>query len=520
MGKVSLLDCTLRDGGYVNDWQFGEDAIKGTASKIAKTGVEFFEIGFIKEEPFSKDRAIFPDVQSIAKYISQKSSDMKYVAMIDCSKPIPIDKIIPYDGSSIDGIRVIFKKDKRDFAFDYCKAIQAKGYDVFVQFVGTDSYSDVEFVETILRFNKLNPYAMSIVDTFGTIKRKTFLRMVYLADNNMNPSIILGYHAHNNLQQALGNAETLVELNLKRDICIDACVFGMGRGAGNLNLELFAEYMNENYNTNYKIEPMLEIMDDYLQESYNKRFWGYCLPYYLSASNNCHPNYAIYYAEKQTLTEKGFNELLKSIPDDKKRSYSKDDAEKYYEQYMAQFYDDHTDVEALAKQLNGKSILLLAPGNSLNKEQSKIVDLIQTKKPVIISINCFPDYYDIDYIFSSNIRRYSKLENCPTKRIITSNIKDSKNYDYQLNFSSYSISDRDIIDNAGLMFLRFLATISIKDVYIAGMDGYSSSDNYFDTTLDYEFMHIETRNKLIQKNLENISKTLKISIVTNSKYKV
>ena len=114
MGKVTLLDCTLRDGGYVNDWQFGEEAIKGTASKIAKTGVEFFEIGFIKNETFSKDRAVFPNIECISQFIPQKSSNMKYVGMIDCGNPIPIENIVPNDGKSIDGIRVIFKKRKND----------------------------------------------------------------------------------------------------------------------------------------------------------------------------------------------------------------------------------------------------------------------------------------------------------------------------------------------------------------------------------------------------------------------
>ena len=520
MGNVFLLDCTLRDGGYINDWQFGKNAIQGTAYKIAKTGVEFFEIGFLKKETFSEDRAIFPTIQSIKEYITPKSTTMKYVGMVDCGNPLPIEDVVPYDGSSIDGIRVIFKKDKINFAFDYCRQLQEKGYAVFVQFVGTDSYSDIEFVEAIKMFNELNPYAMSIVDTFGTIKRKAFLRMVYLADNNMKTGIVLGYHAHNNLQQAFGNAETLVELNLKRDVCIDACVFGMGRGAGNLNLELFAEYMNENCDANYKIEPMLEIMDDYLQESYNKRFWGYCLPYYLSASNNCHPNYAIYYAEKQTLTEKSFNELLKLIPQDKKRTYSQKDAEKYYEQYMSHFYDDHIDVEKLSCIFGDNRILILAPGNSLIKESEKIKQFIVQYKPIVVSLNCNPREYDIDFIFSSNIKRYSKLENDEIKKIITSNVKDAKIFDYKLNFSSYSNFENDIIDNAGLMFLNFLSSINIKNVYIAGMDGYSSTSNYFDTTLDYEFNHIENRNRLIQNKLSELSKNLDLEIITNSIYKV
>lgn len=517
MGAVYLLDCTLRDGGYVNDWQFGEDAIKGTAQKIAKTGIEFFEIGFLKEEDFSKDRAIFPTVESVKPFLGEKSSKMKYVGMIDCGNPVPLEKICIRDGTSLDGIRVIFKKDKRDFAYNYCDALQQKGYDVFVQFVATDLYSDVEFVETIQRFNALKPFAMSIVDTFGTIKRKAFLRMVYLADNNMASGIVLGYHAHNNLQQAFGNAQTLVELNLKRDVCIDACVFGMGRGAGNLNLELFADYMNENYDTHYKIEPMLEIMDDYLQESYNKRFWGYCLPYYLSASNGCHPNYAIYYAEKQSLREKNFNELLKSIPQEKKHTYNVKDAEQFYREYMSLLYNDENDKNALANEFNGKKILVLAPGMTLKQQKSHIADCIKTQNPLIVALNCAPKDFNVDYIFSSNIRRYARLANASAKKIITSNIQDAP-FDYKLNFSSYCLDDADIIDNSGLMFLRFLETLNPACVFIAGMDGYGDDANYFDETLDFEFEKREKRNELIQNALRSIATHLQLKFITSTRY--
>lgn len=119
-------------------------------------------------------------------------------------------------------------------------------------------------------------------------------------------------------------------MNLNRDLCIDACAFGMGRGAGNLNLELFAEHMNENYGTNYEIEPMLEIMDEYLNEIYKTKFWGYSIPLYLSATIGCHPNYAIYLEEEDSLPVKAFNELLKSIPDSERTRYSKEKAEAYY----------------------------------------------------------------------------------------------------------------------------------------------------------------------------------------------
>ena len=124
MGKVFLLDCTLRDGGYVNDWRFGEETIKGFSKKIAKTGIEMYEVGFLKGDEYDPNRSIFPDIKSITSIIAPKSESMKYVAMLDMSAPIPLERITPYDGTSVDGIRVIFKKDKIEEAYKYCETIQ------------------------------------------------------------------------------------------------------------------------------------------------------------------------------------------------------------------------------------------------------------------------------------------------------------------------------------------------------------------------------------------------------------
>lgn len=520
MRKITLLDCTLRDGGYVNDWRFGEETIKGFGKKIAQTGIEAFEVGFIKGDTFDPNRSVFPNIESIAAMIQPKKSDMMYVGMLDMSAPIPLELIIPYDGKSIDGIRVIFKKEKIEEAYVYCKRIKELGYKLFVNFVGTDMYSDEEFVHGIEYFNTLEPYAMTIVDSFGLIRRKHFLRLVYLADNNMAPGVVLSYHAHNNLQQAMGNAEALVELNLKRDLCIDACVFGMGRGAGNLNLELFAEYMNENYDTNYRIEPMLEIMDEYLNDIYQSKFWGYSLPLYLSASTGCHPNYAIYLAEKNTLTVKSFHELLKGIPTDEKAKFSKDRAEKLYREYQENYIDDSSTLTQLHTEIGKQKILLLAPGKSLKMYAEQIAQLIQEQKLLVISVNFNPKILEADYIFSSNTRRYNKIRNKEnTKCIVTSNVgEDAK---YKVNFSSYISSNPEIIDNSGLMALRLLMAIGVKKVMIAGMDGYSIYQNgdYIDQELEYTFEEgAQRRNELISKELSEINKLMNISFITPTNY--
>jgi len=524
MGSIALLDCTLRDGGYINDWYFGEYAIKTICRKLVAAGIRFIEVGFIKGDNYIKDRAVFPDLECIKEVISPKHPETMYMGMVDMSDPIPLDRIKPYDGSSVDAIRVIFKKDKIDEGYRYCEVIKNLGYKVFAQAVGTDLYTDKEFIELIERFNTLEPYAFSIVDTFGLIKRRHFLRLVQIADNNLKSTIGLGYHSHNNLQQAFGNAEAFIDLGLRRDIYIDACVFGMGRGAGNLNLELFAGYMNENCGADFRIEPILEIIDEFLNDIYRKKFWGYSLPYYLSSTNGCHPNYAKYFSEKNTLTVKSFNELLNSIPSQDRIVYSKEKAEQYYITYMQNYIDDKRTLDELSRLFANRRILLLAPGRSLIDYKSIIIGYISNEKPIVVTVNFVDDEFGTDYVFSSNMRRYSHIQNRKdVKRIITSNIKDADDYDYIINFSSFSSRFPDIVDNSGLMAIRLMLALGIQELTIAGMDGYAEDKNlnYYHEQLVYDFSsEAVKRNELISQEIKDIRKQCKLEFLTPTLYSV
>lgn len=525
MGKINLLDCTLRDGGYINDWLFGEEAIRNTVSKLAETGIEMIEIGFIKGESYNPNKSVFPDIDSFKRILKNKRNNVVYLGMIDMQAPVPIERITPYDGDSIDGIRVIFKKDKLEEAYRYVELIKKLGYKVFANFVNTDAYSDMEFISGIEKFNRLMPFGVAIVDTFGTIKKRDFRRLVDLADHNLKEGIMLCYHAHNNLQQAFGNAECLVEMNLKRSVCVDACVFGMGRGAGNLNLELFAEYMNENFGTDYKIAPMLYIMDEYLAEFYRTKFWGYSLPLYLSAIHGCHPNYAIYLAEKNTLSVRAFDELLQSIDLNDRLVFSKDKAENYYKTFFQSHIDDSSVLFELTKEFKNKKIILLAPGKSLNKYENDIFKEIRNSKDTcVVSINYFDEKFKSDYVFVSNMRRYKRIvSRKKTKVIATSNIESTSEADYVVNYLSYVGKIPEVFDNAGLMAIRFLCAVGTKELFIAGMDGYSSNigDNYFFRNFETDHLsNPDKRNILIANELRSISDKCDLHFITPSLYKL
>lgn len=301
MGRISLLDCTLRDGGYINDWRFGEDAIPDMIESLEQANVDILEIGFLRNEPYQKDRTVFNSMEQVKQLISHKRCGIQYAVMCEVMNPLPLEMLTPADKDSADIIRVIVWKTKRNHkgeeedalqdGYEYCKGIIEKGYKLCVQPARVSQYSDEEFTAMVKQFSALNPMAIYVVDSWGTENTESLLHYVHLADKNMPKEIALGYHGHNNMMQAFGVAQAMLKENLEREVIIDASVYGIGRGAGNLNTEIIAKYITEHYEKEYEIKPLLNIFEQYIKNIYQIEPWGYSVMYYLTAIYNCNPNY-------------------------------------------------------------------------------------------------------------------------------------------------------------------------------------------------------------------------------------
>lgn len=207
MKQLKLLDCTLRDGGFVNDWNFGHDNIVNIFERMISSHVDVLEIGFLDErQPFDYNRTMMPDTKS-ADHIYQKlyKGNTMIVAMIDYGT-CGVENLSPCAESFIDGIRVIFKKHMMREALSYCKQIQELGYKVFVQAVSITDYSDREALDLIELVNAMNPYALSIVDTYGLLHQENLMHYFEILNHNLNSEIAIGYHSHNNFQLAYSNS--------------------------------------------------------------------------------------------------------------------------------------------------------------------------------------------------------------------------------------------------------------------------------------------------------------------------
>lgn len=524
MGCIRVLDCTLRDGGYQNDCRFGFENQKRIVNGLIESGIEIIECGFLTNQvQYDADVTRFSRVEQVASIIPENRQDRSFVLLADFGT-YNVNDISDYDASSVDGIRVAFHKKDRVKALEECIIIKEKGYKIYIQAMVSVSYSDEEFLDLIRRVNDLEPYAFYIVDSFGMMKRNDLTRLFYLVEHNLKQNIIIGFHSHNNLQLAYSNAQTLVELHDNRDMIIDSSVFGMGRGAGNLNTELFVGYLNEHTQSKYNIKPLLSVIDEIINEFYQRNYWGYSLPNYLSASHNAHPNYASYLDDKKTLTVEAMCEIFDMMDEDKRFSFDKDYIEELYLRYMAKdsIYFEHS--TELKRRLLNSAILLIAPGKSSVEQRKLIAEFVEKNDVVTVSIN--HDYIGIetDYIFVSNLRRFRDLKaDKRNKCIVTSNISADNVY-LQVDYCELLADIEAVKDNAGVMAVKYFINCGAEEIYLAGFDGYSydERDNYGDShmSLITKRAILDAMNKGMCEAFREYSKIIPIKFLTEQKHVV
>lgn len=529
--RIKLLDCTLRDGGFVNDWYFGHDNIINIFERLVEAEIDIIEIGFLDERrEADTEHTIQPGGKQLdAIYRNLDKGNAMIVGMIDYGT-CGIERIEPCEHSFMDGIRVIFKKEKRREAIAFCGQIKKLGYQVFVQAVSITSYNDEELEDLIGLVNDLEPYAFSLVDTYGLLHRRQLLHYFSFADERLKKTIGLGYHSHNNFQLGYANCIELLEQEMNRQIIIDGSLYGMGKSAGNTPIELLVDYMNHQEEGRYQSYHLLEAIDVTIREIYKQIPWGYSYKFFLSASNDCHPNYVSYLLDKKKLSAKSISEILKEIPEEKKLNFDAQLIERMYVSYQQNVCDDTEDVRRLAGRLSGREIVLLGPGRSIEAEKERIQAYIRESGAITISINFMPDIPDTDFIFISNAKRYvqlsTKLKTLSgfTQLMATSNVTGAAGtFHYVLSYSRLLDETAMIVDNPMIMLMRLLNEISVQKIVLAGFDGYekSESTNYVNPNMEQTFSRekAEEINEDVRRSLKRLQMKVPYEFLTETRYR-
>jgi len=323
MDKYNILDCTLRDGGYINKWNFEDDMISDMIEKMVDAGIDFVEVGYLNNSVHENNSTQFDSIDKIEKFIPKNRGNCTFIAIADVQQ-FTKDDLTHFTGKAIDGIRVVFYKHQIEEAMELAEAVKENGYKLFMQPMVTIDYTINEYAQLAKRIAELKPYAVSIVDSFGYMIKEDFRQYFKILDNLLEADVLIGFHSHNNMNLAFITAQDILEYNTNRKIVIDSSLYGMGRGAGNLNTELIANYYNMTLGQKYDISCILNLIGEYIMPIYKTRAWGYTPYLFITGLYHYHPNFACYLLEEYEVSVQEFEKFILTIPEEMKTKCKKD----------------------------------------------------------------------------------------------------------------------------------------------------------------------------------------------------
>jgi 4-hydroxy 2-oxovalerate aldolase len=168
----------------------------------------------------------------------------------------------------------------------------------------------------IQKVNEVRPEALYMVDSFSTMYPSDVIHMRDSILEELNPDIMFGFHAHNNIQMSFANVQEFMNISTERTLFVDGSIYGMGRGGGNVPLELLLNYMNCKYGEKYDTIRILDLYQKYLEPIYKEYRWGYTLPYYLTATNFINSAWGWFFMNHGVDELSKLNQAFQMIPSD------------------------------------------------------------------------------------------------------------------------------------------------------------------------------------------------------------
>ena len=288
---IKVFDCTIRDGGLVNNYHFTDEFVKALYETCVAAGVDYMEIGknvsptVMSEEEYGAWN--FCKEADIRKIVGENNTSLKIATMADVGRTIK-EEIPPKSESVVDMIRVATYIHQLPEAIELIEDFHAKGYETTCNIMAISKSFDDELDQVLQTLAQTNVDVIYIADSFGSfypeqIKKLTEKYLKVAVDSGKQ----IGIHAHNNLQLAYANT---LESMIYGASFLDVTVSGLGRGAGNCPLELLLGFLK---NPKYKQMPVLEFIENYIVELEKKLDWGYSIPYMITGQLNEHPRAAM-----------------------------------------------------------------------------------------------------------------------------------------------------------------------------------------------------------------------------------
>ncbi len=295
---IKILDCTIRDGGLMNDHLFDDDIVKAVYSACVDAGIDYMEIGYINSKrifsPAEHGAWKFCTEDDIRRIVGENDTPLKLSAMADAEKSDYREDILPCDQSVLDMIRVAAYIHQIPLALDMIKDAHDKGYETTINLMAVSVVNERELDEALELLAKSEVGTLYIVDSFGALYSEQIHLLLEKYLGYAEPcGKQVGMHAHNNQQLAFANT---IEAIVKGADMLDASMAGLGRGAGNCPIELLVGFL---HNPKLRLRPIFQCIQQRIEPLREKLMWGFDNHYMLTGLLNQHPRTAMQFNASQ-----------------------------------------------------------------------------------------------------------------------------------------------------------------------------------------------------------------------------
>lgn len=504
-----IVDCSIRDGGHLNKWHFSPQCVKASYFAALKAGVDYFEIGYRAPETVSglgdfgycRDEFLFS--------LFKASDKCKLTVMIDAGKEeSSFFKTCTSENTPVRAVRVAAYPYELAKAVQQLEDLHEKGYEVFFNLMAYSELTD-ERMDFLQKWNSKHILqAVIFADSFGAFIPTDIPKHVKrLRDAGFER---IGFHSHNNLQMAFANTLKAIEEGVT---VIDASIYGMGRGSGNLPVEVFVGYMEKMGNKAYNAVPYIDVIERYFLDMFKDLNWGYKIQSLMGGIKNVHPYYVDDLFKRKNYTVGEIWNALDLIKEKCPISFS---VEKLNEMLENRFYtplerdraaeicqsiSDHVKIIpaqdafisghfSLSGKHHGKKVLVIANGPSIVIGKEQIKAFIQNEQCITIGTNFLQGNFIPDYHIFVSRKRFLKYASSVSKQstllvpsffgkeIVQENFTgNTVFFELQtvtdLNMQAIDGSSQKVVNlNVAISAILAAFQMGAAEIFAVGMDGY------------------------------------------------